>query len=469
MLPLLQQTLSVAISNNKTFNEKKVLKLIFSLFPSTLILSLLIIMSRIVLTTIGSLGDLHPQIALALELQKRDHDVVLATHQEYQEPIEKLGLEFHRIRPDNTALRDSQEMSRMMELKTGTEYVIRNWICRNLRETYTDLISIAKDADLIIAGEGVVAARLVAEKLGISWVFAVLQPASFLSVYDPSVIPIFPFLGKYRRLDSMLNRGIIQLSKIIAKSWAKPIHQLRQELGLPKLVGNPIIDDKYSPYLVLAIFSPVFAKPQPDWASNTVITGFTFYDGSEAGTKLTPELEQFLDRGEAPIVFTLGSATVMTPGNFYQESIQAAKLLNRRAVLLIGKNIIAENLPESIITVNYAPYSQIFPRACAIVHQGGIGTTAQALRAGHPTLVMPYSHDQPDNAARAERLGTSLTISRKQYSAKRVAEKLDKLLNNPQYRAKAADIGGMVQAENGVRVACDAIEKQLQSVGNSLI
>ena len=333
-------------------------------------------MSRIVLTTIGSLGDLHPQIALALELQKRGHDVVLATHQEYQELIKKLGLEFHRIRPDNTALNDPQEMSRMMELKTGTEYVIRNWICQNLRETYTDLISIAKDADLIIAGEGVVAARLVAEKLGISWVFAVLQPASFLSVYDPSVIPIFPFLGKYRRLDSMLNRGIIQLSKIIAKSWAKPIHQLRKELGLPKLVGNPIIDDKYSPYLVLAIFSPVFAKPQPDWASNTVITGFTFYDGSEAGTKLTPELEQFLDRGEAPIVFTLGSATVMTPGNFYQESIQAAKLLNRRAVLLIGKNIIPENLPETITTVSYAPYSRIFHRACAIVHQGGIGTTA---------------------------------------------------------------------------------------------
>lgn len=94
------------------------------------------------------------------------------------------------------------------------------------------------------------------------------------------------------------------------------------------------------------------------------------------------------------------------------------------------------------------------------MHQGGIGTTAQALRSGRPTIVMPYSHDQPDNAARLERLGTSRTIPRKQYSASRAAKELSKLLGNPSYAAKAAEIGRIVQAENGVGVACDAIEKQ---------
>lgn len=421
-------------------------------------------MSRIVVTTIGSLGDLHPKIAIALELRKRGHDVVFATHKEYQEKIEALGFEFHRMRPDNIALGDPQEMARMMDLKTGTEYVIRNWVCANLRETYTDLMNSAKDADFIIAGEGVVPARLVTEKLGIPWAFAVLQPASFLSIYDPSVIPIFPFLAKLRGLGSVINRGIIKLSKVISKSWAEPIHQLRHELELPPLVGNPFIDDKYSPYLVLAMFSSAFAKPQPDWAANTVVTGFAFYDGSEGRAELTPELKQFLDAGEPPIVFTLGSAVVMAPGNFYQESIQAAKQLNRRAVLLIGNNTPPENLSKDILAVSYVPYSQIFPYACAIAHQGGIGTTAQALRAGRPTLVMPYSHDQPDNAARVERLGTSRTIPRKQYSAPRVAHELRELLDNPNYANKAAEIARIVQAENGVGVACDAIEKQLQAV-----
>ncbi|MBD1841849.1 glycosyltransferase family 1 protein [Cyanobacteria bacterium FACHB-63] len=420
-------------------------------------------MSRIVLTTIGSFGDLHPKIAIALELRKRGHDVVFATHKEYQNKIEALGFEFHRMRPDNTALDDPQEMARMMDLKTGTEYVIKNWVCANLRETYSDLMDGAKDANFMVAGEGVVAARLVAEKLEIPWAFAVLQPASFLSVYDPSVLPILPFLAKLRGLGSLANRGIIRLSKVLSKSWAEPIHQLRRELGLPPLAGSPFIDDKYSPYLVLALFSSVFAKPQPDWAKNTVLTGFAFYDGNEGETELAPKLQQFLDRGDPPIVFTLGSAAVMAPGRFYQESVQAVKQLNRRAVLLMGKNTPPEDLPENIFAMSYVPYSQIFPRACAIVHQGGIGTTAQALRAGRPALVMPCSHDQPDNAARVERLGTSRIIPRKQYSAEQVVKQLRELLGSPDYAAKAAEIGGIIRAEDGVGLACDSIEKQLQA------
>ncbi len=420
-------------------------------------------MSRIVLTTIGSFGDLHPKIAIALELRKRGHDVVFATHKEYQNKVEALGFEFRRMRPDNTALNDPQEMAQMMDLKTGTEYVIKNWVCANLRETYTDLMDSAEDADFIITGEGVVAARLVAEKLGIPWAIAVLQPASFLSVYDPSVLPVLPFLAKLRGLGSLANRGIIQLSKVLSKSWAEPIQELRHELGLPPLKGNPFIDDKYSPYLVLALFSSVFAKPQPDWARNTVLTGFAFYDGNEGETELASELQQFLDKGDPPIVFTLGSAAVMAPGRFYQESVEAAMQLNRRAVLLMGKNAPPKDLPENVFPITYVPYSQVFPCACAIVHQGGIGTTAQALRAGRPTLVMPYSHDQPDNAARVERLGTSRTIPRNHYTAERVDKQLRHLLENPSYATKASEVSGVIQAENGVGVACDAIEKQLQA------
>ena len=421
-------------------------------------------MSRIVITTIGSLGDLHPTIAIALELAKRNHDVVFATHKEYQSRIEALGFKFHQMRPCNSALSDPQEMSRMMDLRTGVEYVIRNWICASLRETYLDLMNICQDADLILAGEGVVAARLVAEKLGIGWAFMVLQPLSFLSPYDLPVIPTFPFLHKLRGLGYIASQGILKLSKIVAKSWAEPVHQLRHELELPPLNGNPFIDDKYSPYLVLAMFSSVLAKPQPDWPSNTVMTGFTFYDGSQTGLELTLELKQFLAAGEPPIVFTLGSAAVVTPGNFYEESIKATKTLKRRAVLLVGKNAPPENLPEDIIAVNYAPYSQIFSRASIVVHQGGIGTTAQALKEGCPTLIVPYSHDQPDNAARAENLGTSLTIPRKQYSATLVAKKLQKILENSQYAANAADIGHLIQKEDSVSLACDSIEKLIASL-----
>lgn len=123
-------------------------------------------MSRIVITTIGSFGDLHPKIAIALELRQRGHNVVFATHKEYQAKIEALGFEFQRMRPDNTALDDPQEMARMMDLQTGSEYIVRKWVCPSLREMYSDLMQSVKSADFMFAGEGVVAARLVAEKLG---------------------------------------------------------------------------------------------------------------------------------------------------------------------------------------------------------------------------------------------------------------------------------------------------------------
>jgi len=418
-------------------------------------------MSRIVITTIGSLGDLHPKMAIAIELRQRGHDIVFATHKEYQSKIEALGFEFQRMRPDNKALHDPEEMARMMDLKTGTEYVIKNWVCANLRETYTDLMNIGKDADCIIVGEGVLAARMVAEKRNIPWISVILQPLAFLSVHDASVLPIFPWLAKFRVLNSISSRGIRLLAKTFTNSLVEPVHQLRQELDLPPLTGNPLVDDKYSPYLVLAMFSSVFARPQPDWANNTILTGFTFHDGSQKATELTPKLKQFLDGGEPPIIFTLGSAAVMTPDRFYEESIQAVKTLNRRAVLLMGKNSLPQNLPKNIYATDYIPYSQIFPHAGAIVHQGGIGTTSQALRSGHPTLIMPYSHDQPDNAARVERLGTSRTIPRKQYCSSRVVKQLRQLLDNPTYALKAKEIGKIVQAENGAVVACDAIEKQI--------
>jgi rhamnosyltransferase subunit B len=424
-------------------------------------------MGRIAVTTLGTLGDLHPAIAIALELRQRGHDVVFVTHEVYRSKLEALGFEFHAMRPDFTAIDDPQEMARMMDLKTGQEYMVRQWANPHLREMYTDLLDVAKGADFIFSGEGTIVTPLVAEKLGMRWASSAMVPLSFFSIYDPPVLAPFPTLAKLYKLGPIVNRGILNFAKLVSNSWADPIRQLRRELNLSLIDYNPFLENRFSPYLVVALFSSVLGQPQPDWPVNTAIAGFTFYDGMQGGAELTLELKQFLEAGESPIVFTLGSAAVMNPGTFYQESLQAVKQLNRRAVLLIGSNPPLENLPADVLAVNYAPYSQIFPRACAIVHQGGIGTTAQALRSGRPTLTVPYSHDQPDNAARVQRLGTSRTISRKQYSASRVAKELSELLDNPSYAAKAAEIGRIVRAENGVSVACDAIENQLNEIAGT--
>ncbi len=125
-----------------------------------------------------------------------------------------------------------------------------------------------------------------------------------------------------------------------------------------------------------------------------------------------PELLRFLDAGEPPIVFTLGSAAVWIADDFYAVSIAAARALGRRALLLAGENAadIRAHAPDGIGVFDYAPHSAVMPRAGVIVHQGGVGTTAQALRAGRPMLVVPFGQDQPDNARRVVGLGVARTI-----------------------------------------------------------
>jgi rhamnosyltransferase subunit B len=420
---------------------------------------------RIVLTTHGTLGDLHPYLAIALELQARGHRPVIATSEYYRRKVEAAGAEFHAIRPGISF--DDKELHRQLtEPRRGMERVIREYMLPVLRETYDDLLTIVqKDggADLLISQILIFAAPLVAEETGIRWVSTELQPGAFVSAYDPPMLAPLPALAKLRGLGPTFHRALFHIVKLIGHSWGEPVRQLRRELNLPP-GKDPLFEGRNSPRLVLALFSRAFASTQPDWPKQTLITGFPFYD--ERDSNLSPELAQFLDEGEPPIVFTLGSSAVWDAGSFYVESIAAAQKLGRRAVLLIGNDPLnqpSEPLPKNVIAIPYAPFAQIFPRASVIVHQGGIGTTAQALRVGRPMLVMPFGGDQFDNGARVERLGVGRMIMRKQYQADRVADELKQLLDNRSYSERAAVAGESVRAEDGVRVACDALEEQLRN------
>jgi UDP:flavonoid glycosyltransferase YjiC (YdhE family) len=154
---------------------------------------------------------------------------------------------------------------------------------------------------------------------------------------------------------------------------------------------------------------------------------------------------------------------VADAGQFYHYSAAAAKLLSRRAVLLVkNPRVLLPQLAEGVVAFDYAPFSLLFPRAAAIVHHGGIGTTGQAMRSGRPSLIMPCAWDQPDNAERAARLGIARTIARNRYEPRRVAAELRILLEDPAYSRRAAEIAAKVRREQGVDAACDAIESRFQ-------
>jgi len=419
---------------------------------------------RIVLTTFGSLGDLHPYIALALGLQARGHEAIIATTRHYQQRIEARGIGFHAVRPVGPDLdADRDAMRRIMDCRKGTEFVVRELLMPVLHESYEDVLAAAQGADLLVSHVLTYATRLVAEKRGIPWSAIFLQPLGFFSAYDPPVLPQVPFLSKLRFLGPAFHRPLFWLAKRSCRSWANPWHRLRAEINLPPTSENPLFEGLYSPSLILAMFSQLFAGKQPDWPPQTVVSGFPFCDqGNQAG--MSAELVRFLDAGPPPIVFTLGSSAVVDAGQFFENSAAAAQLLGRRSVLIVGHDSgnRPASLPDGVIACDYVPFSELFPRAAAIVHPGGIGTMGLAMRSGRPMLVVPCAHDQFDNAARVTRLGIARTISRHRYRPSCVAAELRHLLDNPQYSQQASGIGERVRREDGLWAACDALEELLQ-------
>jgi rhamnosyltransferase subunit B len=317
------------------------------------------------------------------------------------------------------------------------------------------------------------ACPIVAELLQLRWLSVVLQPAALFSATDPPSVPEAPWLRHLFRLGPFAFRALMRLTDGYVRKSIKPILDLRKQLGLLNRV-NPVTHGQFSPYGTIALFSESFAKPQRDWPARTTQTGFAFYDrlgegfaiGSESRAKRRErELQQFLENGAPPILFTLGSSAVMHAGDFYRESLGAAQELGRRAVLLVGqsnRNTLLANLPPSIYIAEYLPFSQIMPRAAAVVHQGGIGTVAQTLRAGRPMLIVPWAHDQPDNAQRIRRIGAGRWLRRNRYRARSAAEQLDRLLKDTSYEANARRASEIIRGENGVERACDTIEDLLR-------
>ncbi len=284
----------------------------------------------------------------------------------------------------------------------------------------------------MIAGELVYAAPLVAEKLTLRWVSAILSPFSFFSSYDPSVMVNVPSLVHLRKAGSSLYRVGLNIGRLATRHWSNPVRNLRRELGL-NVHCDPVFRDKFSPDLVLALFSPLLAHRQPDWPLQTLQPGFAYFDNPTEDANAASQLSDFLAAGSAPIVFTQGSTAVHNPGDFYKSSLAAAKRLRRRAVLL-GIKTASEVISSEVLALPYAPYPRIFPYAAVNVHQGGSGTTGEALRSARPMLIVPYGWDQPDNAARIERLGVGLHVPRGNYSVDTATTALEALLENSRFQ-----------------------------------
>ena len=426
-------------------------------------------MPRVVFTTWGSLGDLHPYLALGVELTRRGHAVRIATLAAWRDNVERAGLEFAPIRPD---VPEGEEQARelirrVLDPRRGPEYLFKEVFAPHMRETFDDTLAAADGADLLVSHQIPVTAPIVAELTRIRWVSCMLLPMAFLSAYDPPTPPQAPFLRRIAALHPSIARALLTLGRLEMERWVTSFYRLREDLGLPRGT-HPLFGAQHSPERVLALFSSVFAEKQPDYPPQTIVTGFPFYDAGEAIAP-DPGLLRFLDEGEPPIVFTLGSSAVWIAEDFYHMAIDVVRTLGRRALLLAGEAapVLKAQAPDSIGVFDYAPHSLVMPRALVNVHQGGVGTTMQALRAGRPMLVVPYGQDQPDNARRAVGLGVARAVPRGRFTAARLARELAPLLTDSAYASRAAAVGARVSAERGTAVACDAIDHLLHAPRSS--
>jgi UDP:flavonoid glycosyltransferase YjiC (YdhE family) len=235
-------------------------------------------------------------------------------------------------------------------------------IVPHLRDIYDDLDAATECADLLITHPFPFVGPIIAQKKRLNWISSVLAPASFLSVYDPVVPPQWPSLHRALRLSPWIGRGVIALAKIKMDKILRPVYELRAELGMAR-GEQPILNGQHSPTKVLALFSKLLATPQRDWPANTVVTGsFPLYDRRDffGETEIPNGLIDFLESGPPPIVFTLGSTAFWVAHNFYRDSIEVARVLGRRALVLIGhaRNMPPLPLPEGVAAFEYAPYSE---------------------------------------------------------------------------------------------------------------
>ncbi|MEO9080359.1 MAG: glycosyltransferase, partial [Rhodanobacter sp.] len=423
--------------------------------------------AHIVIATVGSLGDLFPFLAVGQELRARGHRVTVATHAMHRQAIEQAGLDFADASGMPEPADRAEVTARAFHPWRGPRFVVHDLAALDVQASYEKLAPLCASADLLLTSTLAFAGQIVGEQLSaagrLCWLSAVLAPMGFMSVFDP------PATGM-AMLDHLVGRSPAR-ARVLAwlvdrrsHAWTAPVRRFRRRLGLPAQSsrGNPLLQGQFAAQGTLALFPTWLGAPQPDWPAHVHVCGFARY---RQAAELDAALLAFLDAGPPPLVFSLGSTAVHAGETFLRESLKTTLALGQRAVLFTGspemRTRLPTNLPPTIHLVDYAPHAALFPRASVVVHHGGIGTSAEALHAGRPMLVVPHGFDQPDNAARLRRLGVAEVLPVARYRADRAAALLLRLQTCIDYRQRSAEYAVLLGKHAGAVVASQRLESAL--------
>lgn len=412
---------------------------------------------HIIMSTIGSAGDVHPLLGLGIALQQRGHQVTIATNAYFRPLAEKEGLGFFDV--------GTKEAYEAVSANPDLWHPRRGFavVAEGMKQSIRPFMDFLRQQDpaesIVVASSLAFGARIAQEKWGIPLVTLHLQPSLIRSLYETPSMGGISFASHQ---PSLLKRAFFKMVDTfnIDPALAPEINAVRGELGLPpvkRIFGNWM----HSPQKILGLFPDWFASPQPDWPANVVLTGFVNYDAKDQ-PGLPTEVTEFLADGEPPVLFTAGSE-MQHASKFFETSARAADALGVRAILLTKfPEQLPKGLPHGFIGCRYLPFSQILPHVAALVYHGGIGTLGQALTAGVPHLVVPYGHDQPDNGLRLKRLGVGEMINSAKYRLPQVVIKLDHLLSSPAVQATCKALAGRLDTAKAIEDSCAVIESVAQ-------
>lgn len=416
---------------------------------------------RVCILTLGSRGDVQPYVALARGLEAAGHRTALCASPAFKPFIESHGVEFASFDTgDPQALLRSPDAEQIFR-STRNPFALFRGLCRLLEPVlekgYIEACQATEGADALLAAPGALPiAQALNQQRDVPFAAAFLQPnhptREFGSWLFPDLPRWLPFSGRLRHSSYRVTWYV--LYKLIREANDAARGRV---LGLPP-GPNPFKSMLGERWPTLYGFSSTVVPRPADWGSELALTGYWFLDRTRDWTP-PRELEQFLAAGPKPICVGFGSMPSVDPEQTTELFTRALALAGRRGILLTGWGGLARaRLPETVLALDSAPHDWLFPRVAAVVHHGGAGTTAAALRAGVPALVVPFIADQRFWGQRLTALGAGLgPMPRRQLQPEPLAAALRALVENPAYGARAAHISEQLSREDGVARAVAAL------------
>jgi sterol 3beta-glucosyltransferase len=408
---------------------------------------------KIAILTVGSRGDIEPYLALATGLERAGHEVTIAAPAQYAGWIGSFGVEVFATRFDTGGFMAGRRQDAGPLSQNPTEQAVG---------VIDDYAAACKGADLILQTSVAWGGVEIAAATGAAVAFAHAFPATPTREFPA-------FLLSWRgSLGGAYNFWTQRVAQRIA--WAifgKTLNVWRSRQGLPRLRSYPemVSPAQAAGSPTLYPYSPAVLPKPADWPETDHVTGYWLLR-APADWELPRDLRDFLDSGPPPVLFGFGSMTGRNPQKRTREVVRALELSGHRGVIVTGGGgaLTRIDAPSSVMFIDNAPFSRLFPRMAAVVHHGGAGTTATALRAGVPSIMMPVGFDQFAWAQIIERLGVGVDGGRmSRLNAERLSRSIAKAINDEGMRRRVADLANQIEGEDGIARAVAILERHAAS------